>query len=252
MNAAIAGFPNREIYNNKLRNGKGTDLSLNDKIPGLGVVLRSIIADYGIQNHDMRKSYRQTATDDDVRLHWLEVEGDRVRHPATKSICVKEHVKVFFDLLPRLQAFFRFAELRFDEHIMIICAYSFAASIPSKVHATKMASDVLQLHEYQDRINEMLRKDKSLTIEDMPRVLTVDASQGQESFMVIFDGSCQYGDILGFVDDVGRCNVAITRAQEVFWMIGGSMRLKHGDRPLALITKYKRELEEAKRVHRFM
>ena len=31
----------------------------------------------------------------------------------------------------------------------------------------------------------------------MPRVLTVDASQGEESFMVVFDGSFQHGDVVG-------------------------------------------------------
>lgn len=71
--------------------------------------------------------------------------------------------------------------------------------------------------------------------------------------MVVFDGSCQHGDVLGFVEDVGRCNVAITRAKEVFWMIGGSMDNKHRSTPfarppLALLTKYKRELQIQQRV----
>lgn len=43
----------------------------------------------------------------------------------------------------------------------------------------------------------MLARDSTLTQADMPRVLTVDASQGDESFMVFFDGAFQHGDMIG-------------------------------------------------------
>lgn len=129
MNAAISAFPNREIYKGKLRDGVGTDATLDMKMPGLSLTLRSIIADFAFREPDVAKSYRITATDADVRLHWLEVKGERVRHPATKSICVKEHVDAFFKFLPRLQAFFKFAGKRVDEHLMVICAYSYAVSL---------------------------------------------------------------------------------------------------------------------------
>jgi hypothetical protein len=32
---------------------------------------------------------------------------------------------------------------------------------------------------------------------DVPRILTVDSSQGDESFMVFFDASAQFGDRVG-------------------------------------------------------
>lgn len=53
------------------------------------------------------------------------------------------------------------------------------------------------MYAYRDRIAVMLARDNTLTPADMPRVLTVDASQGEESFMVFFDGSYQNGDIVG-------------------------------------------------------
>jgi superfamily I DNA and/or RNA helicase len=64
----------------------------------------------------------------------------------------------------------------------------------------------------------------------------------------------------GFVDDVGRCNVAITRAKEVLWIIGGSMSLRRRfghsmslvEKPTALLTKYKRELDAEGKSHRFV
>jgi len=58
-------------------------------------------------------------------------------------------------------------------------------------------TDASQLYAYRDRINAMLAKDKKLASVDMPRILTVDASQGEESFMVFFDGSYQHGDVVG-------------------------------------------------------
>lgn len=56
---------------------------------------------------------------------------------------------------------------------------------------------MLQLYAYRDRISQMLARDSTLTQADMPRILTVDASQGDESFMVFFDGAFQHGDIIG-------------------------------------------------------
>lgn len=61
-----------------------------------------------------------------------------------------------------------------------------------------------QLREYENRIEEMLKHHSKLTSADMPRVLTVDASQGQESFMVIFDGSFQHADVIGMTPTCPR------------------------------------------------
>lgn len=56
--------------------------------------------------------------------------------------------------------------------------------------------------------------------------------------------------------DPGRTNVAITRAKEVFWMIGGSMEYKFRrsyEDPNCpnLITKYKRLLDNSGMSHKF-
>ncbi|TKA51732.1 hypothetical protein B0A55_13356, partial [Friedmanniomyces simplex] len=140
------------------------------------------------------------------------------------------------NILPRLIECFRQMDKRVNEHVMIICAYSYA------------------LHEYMDGIRRKLRHSDHYTMADMPQVLTVDASQGQEASMVVFDGSCQHSDNMGFVNDDGRCNVAVTRAKEVFWVIGGSMEVKQVSnshlKPAALV-KYKRELAGMGKCHRF-
>ena len=56
------------------------------------------------------------------------------------------------------------------------------------------------------------------------------------------------------MDDPGRCNVAVTRAKEVFWMIGGSMDYRFSDsyyQPRNHMTQYKKEMDDEGRSHRF-
>lgn len=59
----------------------------------------------------------------------------------------------------------------------------------------------------------------------LPKVITIDSSQGTEAPVTIIDCSVQQflrdADI-GFVDDDCRINVAMTRAQDVRWVLGGS------------------------------
>ena len=58
-------------------------------------------------------------------------------------------------------------------------------------------ANVSQVAEYKKRLQEIRDKDKYLTADDIPRVVTIDSSQGDESFMVFFDASAQYCNELG-------------------------------------------------------
>ena len=52
--------------------------------------------------------------------------------------------------------------------------------------------------------------------------------------------------------DRGRCNVAMTRAQQVFWVLGGPLKLRRSDNaaePLSPFVKLKRQLELTGQVH---
>lgn len=49
---------------------------------------------------------------------------------------------------------------------------------------------------YNARLWEFLRAAKC-TVDNIPRVMTVDSSQGDESFMVFFDASAQNGKAVG-------------------------------------------------------
>ena len=53
--------------------------------------------------------------------------------------------------------------------------------------------------------------------------------------------------------DRGRCNVAVTRAKGVYWIVGGDLGLAHpGNRfdPLSPFPKLKNEMAKLKRVHK--
>ncbi|KAK5119587.1 hypothetical protein LTR85_007416 [Meristemomyces frigidus] len=219
MHWVIASFPNVNFYEGNLRDGPGANSRLNDIKPGFRRQLSRILAGQDGQA--------------------IEVKGERRMAPS-RSMLVQEHVDFFFDwIFPKLREYFsQFTEKkdRMEDNVMIICAYS----------AT--------LYAYRDRINHMLARDNTLTQADMPRVLTVDASQGDESFMVFFDGSFQHGDMIGFMKDAGRANVAVTRAKEVFWMIGGNMKYRFPDsrfKAESHMKRYKMEIGADGRSHRF-
>ncbi|KAK4548272.1 hypothetical protein LTR36_010142 [Oleoguttula mirabilis] len=238
MHWVVASFPNANFYDGKLRNGPGANERLDDIKPGFKRQLEMILAGQPHSNY-LRQKFMAGANEEDVRLVWIEVKGER-RMAASRSMLVQEHVDVFFNhIFPKLRGYFsQFTDKKdmMEENVMIICAYS----------AT--------LYAYRDRINHMLARDNRLTRADMPRVLTVDSSQGDESFMVFFDGSFQHGDTIGFMEDPGRCNVAVTRAKEVFWMIGGDMQYRFRDSGLKVanhMTRYKWEVDADGRSHRF-
>lgn len=198
MNEQIAAFANHEIYDNELRNGPGTNVRLGELKFGLRTVLADIIATNGLAGSGIHCTrYLDHATSADVRLHYIQVKGRRKVHPAKKSVVVEEHVDVFFEkILPPLQAFFMNRNEKLEDNLMIICAYGYAVS----QFFLQYCNECLhrgQVEMYTERIKGVLRADPQLTTADMPRVLTVDASQGQESFMVIFDGSFQKGDQIG-------------------------------------------------------
>jgi hypothetical protein len=54
---------------------------------------------------------------------------------------------------------------------------------------------------YKDRFREMRERNPSLAADDIPRVVTIDSSQGDESFIVFFDASLQHRDKW----EIGKC-----------------------------------------------
>lgn len=228
MHASLAAYPNHKIYDDMLRNGPGTSDDLESRKPGLAETLSEILLQSNSLADPEREQFRTQLkkSDNRLRLHWLEVHGSRKVHPVTNSSTVTEHVDTFFSkIYPKLRGHFDRIGEKMGKSVMIICAYSYA------------------LHEYQNRIATLLAQHSYLDQDDMPRVLTVDSSQGEESMMVVFDGSFQHGNRIGFMVDRGRSNVAITRAKEVFWIIGGSMSpMPGGSNRSNLLRDYKRVL----------
>ncbi|CAK1363848.1 unnamed protein product [Cercospora beticola] len=117
-----------------------------------------------------------------------------------------DYVEVFFaSVFPALQEHFR---ERTSKELIVIVAYAYAR--------TKYTECMHGLQEEQGLDNDWY-----------PRIMSVDGSKGHTAAMAFFDGSMEHGDRMGFLKDPKRCNVAMTRATEVFWMIGGPLLRKN-------------------------
>lgn len=128
MHEAISSFPNRKIYDGRLRDGPGMDSALDAYIPGLRDTLEIIVANE-IADEGEAARFSQTVTDNDLRRHYIEVTGNRFPHPATKSLAVREHTAVFFDkIFPGLQILMKDAGKSMHDEVMIICAYNHQVS----------------------------------------------------------------------------------------------------------------------------
>ncbi|KAF2136634.1 uncharacterized protein K452DRAFT_127675 [Aplosporella prunicola CBS 121167] len=72
----------------------------------------------------------------------------------------------------------------------------------------------------------------SLDLRYIPRVLTVDSSQGQEAKLVFFDlvvTEAEKPSDMGFVSEEKRSCVSFTRAKQVLTIVGGSLAGKMND-----------------------
>lgn len=74
----------------------------------------------------------ESLSEDKARHHYIQVKGSRKPlHEGTPSVCVREHVDVFFDhIFPSLQEYFK---EKISENVMIICAYGASVSHPPTV-----------------------------------------------------------------------------------------------------------------------
>ncbi|KAF7198435.1 Helicase SEN1 [Pseudocercospora fuligena] len=205
MHPVLSRFPNAEFYHGELEDAEITTRLLDDVEPGLKDVLDGIIARC-FHTEAGQVSYLENATDEQARLHYFDLGIHDIFKNDKKSIAIPEHIDAFFELaFPALQGHF---QDRMNQLVTVIAGYGHAKS------------------EWKQRINAC-QDWQELDDAYYPRILTIDASQGQEATMVIMDGTLDYRDkISKHMTDPGRCNVAMTRAKEVFWMIGGPLDKK--------------------------
>ena len=73
-----------------------------------------------------------------------------------------------------------------------------------------------------------LRRKMSVPRTRMARVITVDASTGSEAYMVILSTVITPSAPVDmeFFAERERANIAMTRAREVFWIVGGDLAVK--------------------------
>ncbi|KAI6869388.1 hypothetical protein KC323_g2749 [Hortaea werneckii] len=196
MHKDLASFVNRCFYQRALVDGNGTDVPLKECKPGLQKVLTRIIANQ-ITDPAAAEKYLEDNSEEKARQHWIklsEKDTGTVSINGRGSRCYKAFADVFFDsIFPSLRGYF----------------------------GDKLEANVM-MHCWEEKA-EIVREAENLTRAELPKIMTIDSNQGQESFMTIIDGSFKYRDRVGFMAEKRRCNVALSRAKGVRWVMSGPM-----------------------------
>ncbi|GIZ43784.1 hypothetical protein CKM354_000699800 [Cercospora kikuchii] len=199
MSVRIADWPFTNFYPPGMRSSPKTYRTLREKLPGLRVCLAKTL---GKDLGHLSQLYSAVDEDDFLRSHYVQVEGKRVKR--NLSTVVREHILAFFNhIFWDLHAYFG---TEFHDNVTVIVAYKEARFC------------------WQQASKHLMRIHK-LTTRELPNVMTIDSSQGTEATITIVDCSVQQyrkDSDIGFIDDDRRINVAMTRAQEVRWFLGGS------------------------------
>ncbi|KAI6886303.1 hypothetical protein KC360_g2948 [Hortaea werneckii] len=235
MHKDLASFVSRSFYEGTLANGVGTDVTLEEREPGLQKVLTRIIADQ-ITDPAAAEKDLEDESEEKARQHWVELsEKDIGRYieNGRGSRCFEAFADVFFDsIFPSLHKHFGD---RLEANVMKYCWEEKAEMLRKKLNLT--------------------RAELPKITAELPKIMTIDSSQGQESFMTIIDGSIKYRHLLGFMVDKNRCNVALSRATDIRWVIGGPIahdpsRIQ-GEADTSPFPQLYDELEAEGKVHRF-
>ncbi|KAL1643460.1 hypothetical protein SLS58_004819 [Diplodia intermedia] len=190
MHRLLFDFPNRFIYEKKLRTSSTANLPLDKD---LGDMLCAILGNKG-------GDFKQW---DKARLQYIQVtDGVLRRSSRSHSRANLQNVEWTMVALEKLQQVLK-EETR--QRLTILTPYK------------------RQREEYDDRILR-LRREKNLTSSEVPQTATIDSYQGHETDIILLDlvntRAGKAADI-GFIKDDRRANVAITRAKKVLWIIGG-------------------------------
>ncbi|KAI9878700.1 MAG: hypothetical protein M1830_010793 [Pleopsidium flavum] len=211
MHAAVADGPNKLIYGGRLRNGPATR---NRRLTKM------------LENF-LRQYLQVTKPGEDLlRASVIDVpNGVAQVNPQTLSRYNLENVEVVMDLLMKLRPVISNQR----ENIYILVPYRDQRRV------------------YMEKIYGQARK-LNLPLSEFPRVMTIDSSQGNEAYMVIFDtviSQAKRSSDLGFMKDSRRLNSACTRGADVLLFVGNGAVL---DGNLNTVYKFKELGATKKRV----
>ena len=87
------------------------------------------------------------------------------------------------------------------------------------------SKSVAVISPYKGQVNKIRDNHPKLITDGLLEVNTVDAFQGQEKDIIIFSCVRTGGSGIGFLKDIRRLNVAITRAKYAFYIVGNPKTL---------------------------
>ncbi|KAL1624975.1 hypothetical protein SLS54_003701 [Diplodia seriata] len=196
MHRILMAFPNRRFYDSKLITDGEANIPLP---PQLANCLQEISGLEGEVPQDV------------LRLLYFDVKDSTLRKSSNSSSRANlEHVEFVMTIVRKLQDTLGEST---KERVMIQTPYRRQASV------------------YRDYLIDAYRKERSagegVDQNLLPVVKTVDSAQGSEADIVILDlvniNADKPSDI-GHMSDENRACVALTRAKEVLWIVGGSFR----------------------------
>lgn len=158
---------------------------------------------------DGMASLRQRSWHDNTYLgpyRFFDVQGQQSSAPKGRSLVNLAEVQVALQLFERLTTDYR--PYNFDGKIGIITPYRGQLAELKQVFHRRYGDDVLKNVDFN----------------------TTDAFQGRESEIIIF--SCVRASStrgIGFLDDIRRMNVGLTRAKSSLWVLGNSRSLSQNE-----------------------
>ena len=185
----VSKLTNAPTYNNSLKIPRERDQPLD---PNIIPVLRQALQLSGDEPIDEAC----------LRTAYVIVQGKTRFSKTTRSRANLENVKVVSGMLKCMRGYYG---LSMTSKIGIITPYT------------------EQAKQYKALFLAMRRE--GWRSEEIPALITVDSSQGREWQHIIFDivNTDAEGGGLGFLRDNRRANIALTRAKEVIWIVGGAM-----------------------------
>lgn len=202
MHPDISLFPNRHFYNGKLIDGtvaEPSGWSGSLLLPTAGASSASSSSSAPASSKPLTQEARNVFSS----LRFFDITQSANANTGARSMGNQDEVVFIISLVHKLLA--SNPKIIFDNKIVVITPYQLQRSMLKRAFGVQATSN---------------------SIFGMIEVATVDSYQGREKDIVIVSTvRATKGSSIGFLADVRRLNVALTRAKKSLWIVGKSSTL---------------------------